>query len=88
VSTPLTVTGYGKGFENNLAVDVLDEAGAVIGQGFVTVNAEFGQYGPFSGEVAFTAPATAQVGRVAVYRISPRDGAIEQLASVSIKLEP
>lgn len=88
IKSPLTVTGQGKGFENNLAVDILDEDGQVIGQGFVTVNAEFGQYGPFSGEITFTPPAAAQVGRVAVYRISPRDGAIEELASVSVKLEP
>ncbi|GEM_PF-1365900 len=88
VTTPVTVTGWGRGTENQLAVDVLDETGAVIGQGFVTVNAEVGQYGPFTGEITFTAPATEQLGRIAVYRVSARDGAIEALTSVTVTLKP
>ncbi|MBC7236542.1 MAG: LysM peptidoglycan-binding domain-containing protein [Chloroflexi bacterium] len=88
VSTPVTVTGWGSGFENNLAVDVLDATGAVIGQGYVIVDAEVGQYGPYTGTVAFTPPASAQMGRISVYSISPRDGAIEHLASVTVNLQP
>lgn len=87
IKSPVAVTGWGSAAENQLAVDVLDEAGKVIGQGFVKVNAEMGQYGPFSGEITFTAPATPQMGRVAVYRVSARDGAIEQLSSVSVKFK-
>ena len=88
VSSPVTVTGWGSGFENTLAVDVLDEYGAVIGQGYVIVDAEFGQMGPFSGVIEFEAPAEEQFGRIQVYSISPRDGAIEYLASVTVNLVP
>ncbi len=88
VSTPVTVTGYGSGFENSLAVDIVDEAGNVIGQGFVTINAEVGESGPFTGTVEFTAPSSAQTGRIAVYDISPRDGGIEHLNSVTVTLQP
>jgi len=88
VTSPVTVTGWGSGFENNLAVDVLDGAGSVLGQGYVLVNAEFGQFGPFTGAVEFAAPAIGQLGRISVYGISPRDGAIEHLASVTVKLSP
>jgi hypothetical protein len=84
----VTVTGWGSGFENNLAVDVLDQSGSVIGQGNVMVDAEFGQVGPFTGTVTFTPPDSTQLGRVAVYTISPRDGAIEHLASVTVNLKP
>jgi len=88
VTSPVTVKGWGSGFENSLAVDILDETGNVIGQGYVTVDAEFGQYGPFTGTIEFTKPTKAQVGRIQVYTISPRDGAIEHLASVTVNLKP
>jgi LysM repeat protein len=88
ISSPVAVTGFGSGFENNLSVDILDEDGAVIGQGFVMIDAELGQIGPYTGTVEFTQPATAQPGRVQVYEISPRDGAIEHLNSVTVELEP
>lgn len=88
ITSPVTVTGWGSGFENNLAVDVLDQRGLVIGQGYVTVDAEFGQDGPFTGTITFTPPDSAQLGRVAVYTISPRDGAIEHLNSVTVNLKP
>ncbi|MFP3895276.1 MAG: LysM peptidoglycan-binding domain-containing protein [Anaerolineales bacterium] len=88
ITSPVTVTGWGSGFENNLAVDILDQEGNAIGQGNVMVDAEFGQDGPFTGTVTFTPPDSEQLGRVAVYNISPRDGAIEHLASVTVNLKP
>lgn len=88
VTSPVTVTGWGSGFENSLAVDVLDETGRRIGQGFVVIDAEMGGYGPYDGEVAFIAPNGAQQGRIQVYSISPRDGAIEHLSSVTVQLRP
>ena len=88
ISSPVTVTGFGSGFENNLAVDILDETGSVIGQGYVMIDAEIGQYGPFTGTIEFTAPTTTQPGRVSVYEISPRDGAIKHLNSVTVTLQP
>ena len=88
VSSPLTIAGWGSAFENTLAVDVLDEMGAVLGQGYVMIQADLGVTGPFTGTVEFTPPAVSQMGRVSVYRISARDGAIEHLASVTVKLMP
>lgn len=88
VKSPLTVTGWGSAFENVLAVDVLDQNGKAIGQGQAIVRAEFGQYGPFSGTITFTMPISPQLGRVSVYSISPRDGAIEHLSSVTVNLRP
>ncbi|MGC9358796.1 MAG: LysM peptidoglycan-binding domain-containing protein [Anaerolineae bacterium] len=88
VTSPVTVTGWGSGFENTLAVDILDQFGTVIGQGYVIIDAEFGQVGPFSGVIEFTPPDEEQFGRIQVYGISPRDGAIEHLASVTVNLLP
>ncbi len=88
VTSPVTVTGFGAGFENTLAIDILNASGVVIGQGYAMVDAETGRMGPFTGSIEFTAPAQAELGRIQVYSISPRDGAIENLASVSVKLKP
>ena len=87
ISSPVTITGYGAAFENTLAVNVVDETGTLIGTGYVMVDADVGQYGPFTGVVNYTAPGSAQVGRVQVFSVSPRDGAIEHLSSVNVKLE-
>jgi LysM repeat protein len=87
VTSPLTIAGWGAGFENTLAVAVLDQDGNILGQGTVMVNAEFGQYGPFSGSITFTMPITAQVGKLQVYSVSARDGSVDHLNSVMIKLE-
>jgi LysM repeat protein len=88
ITSPVTITGWGSGYENTLAVAILDETGKKIGTGYVTINAEFGQYGPFSGVVTFTAPAKAQVCKVQVFSISARDGSIDHLNSVMVKYQP
>jgi len=88
VSSPLTVQGWGSAFENTLAVDILDADGTVIGQGYAMIDAEIGQTGPFTGTIGFEGPATAELGRVAVYSVSARDGAIEHLSSVTVDLQP
>ena len=88
VSNPVIVQGWGSAFENTLVVDILDGSGVTIGQGFAMVDAEIGQVGPFSGTISFTPPAAEELGRVAVYSVSARDGAIEHLNSVTISLQP
>jgi len=88
VTSPVTVTGLGIGFEGNLAVRVLDGTGFEIGSGYATIAAgEMGEQGPYTGVVTFTVPHTTQMGRIQVYSISPRDGAIEHLNSVSVVLQ-
>ena len=54
ISSPVTVTGWGSAFENSLAVDILDADGNVIGQGYVTIDADAGSVGPFTGTVEYT----------------------------------
>ncbi|MDH7484787.1 MAG: LysM peptidoglycan-binding domain-containing protein [Anaerolineae bacterium] len=88
ISSPFTVTGLGVGFEGNLAVKVLDETGFEIGTGYATiVSGGMGEQGPYTGVISFTVPHSTQMGRVQVYSVSPRDGAIEHLTSVSVTLQ-
>jgi LysM repeat protein len=87
VSSPITITGWGSAFENTLAVDVLDQTGKTVGQGSAMIKADMGGVGPFTGTVALSTPISGTVpGRIQVYSISPRDGAIEHLASVAVNL--
>ncbi len=88
ITPTVTVGGWGSGYENTLAVDILDASGVTIGQGFATIDATEGPYGPFTGTLTVTMPSTAQLGRIQIYSIAARDGAIEHLASVTVKLQP
>jgi len=87
VTSPVEVRGSGSGFEQSLVVRVLDEAGIEIGSGFAMITAELGQRGPYTGVVSFSPPADTQLGRIQVYSVSPRDGAIEHLNSVVVRLQ-
>ncbi len=88
VTSPIAVTGLVVGFEGNLAVRVLDGTGFEIGLGHATISSGgMGEQGPYTGVVSFTVPHASQMGRVQVYSVSPRDGAIEHLASVSVMLQ-
>lgn len=87
-SSPLTVTGWAAAAENTLALDILDEKGVRVGQGFAIIDAEMGEFGPFEGTVAFNGLSKAQEGLLQVYSVSPSSGAIEHLSSVTVRLRP
>jgi hypothetical protein len=87
VTNPITVTGFGYGdFEQTLVVRVLDGTGFPVGQGYAIVNSTLGEPGPFTATVTYDVPANVQPGRVQVYSLDPRDGAIAHLSSVVIRL--
>jgi heat shock protein HslJ len=91
VTSPVVISGEADYvFEASLAVEIRAiEAAEPVGVGFAMLNvSEIGQRGPFSGEVAFTAPAEATPGRISIFTISARDGHIEHLASVPVTLLP
>lgn len=91
VKCPIIVAGWGSAFENHLAVDVLNAAGNTIAQSYAYIKPAgdgYG-YGPFTGTISCTTTITqAELGRIQVYSISPRDGAIEHLSSVTVNLKP
>lgn len=65
ITSPVRVTGIGQAAQHNeLAVHVLDQGGAVVGQGTVRISAPLGRRGPFSGDITFNIPAGTQVGAI------------------------
>ncbi|MCX6028922.1 MAG: LysM peptidoglycan-binding domain-containing protein [Chloroflexi bacterium] len=87
VTSPVTVTGLGSGFEQTIIVTILDGSGGRIGQTPTTVSGPYGSQGVFTATVPFAVPADSQPGRIQVWSESPRDGAIEHLASMTVMLQ-
>ncbi len=91
VSSPLAISGSANfwPFEATLAVELKDAAGNPLAQMPVMVQSpDIGQGGPWSGEMTFTPPATAQEGTLEVFDYSAKDGSILTVASVKVRLEP
>lgn len=84
VTSPLLVSGVGASAEGQLTLRVLDASGFEIGLDSVSVS---DVAGPFTGTVAYAVPASSQTGRVQVYSVDRRDGAIQHLSSVVVILQ-
>jgi LysM repeat protein len=87
IVSPAVVTGMASAFEQQVTVRILDESGAEVGLGVGFIDADMGQRGPFTATVPFVVPLNSQFGRVQVYSVSPRDGAVEHLNSVTVRLQ-
>lgn len=87
IVSPVVVTGLASAFEQQITVRILDESGAEVGLGVGFIDADMGQRGPFTATVPFAVPLNTQFGRIQVYSVSPRDGAVEHLSSVTIRLQ-
>ncbi len=88
VTNPVTVTGVASSpFEQTVVVVVLDGSGEQIGLAPGIIVGELGQRGPFTVTVPFTVPVNSQPGRIQVFTESPRDGALEHLSSVTVRIQ-
>ena len=86
ILSPVTVTGVGRATQNNeLSVEVRNEANAVVGSGTASVTGPLGQRGPFTGTVTFTPGTLASPGFIQVFDTSPATGSVTHLGSVLIR---
>jgi hypothetical protein len=86
VTSPVRVAGEADPtFEQNLVIQITDQDGAVLTTTPTTIQAELGNRGPYSADVAFSVPSD-QPGRISVYSASARDGGLVHLASVEVTL--
>jgi len=87
VAPPVHIEGISDPtFEQTIEFQVLGEDGRVLGQGHTTIEAEWGERGPFAVDIDFTPPATSEQGRIVVFATSARDGGITHLSSVEVTL--
>lgn len=85
ITSPVTVRGYGTGFEATLGVRVIDGSGATIGEGTAMITGQAAIWtGPFSGVVSYSAPSTAE-GLIQVFNTDMQSGATSHLASVHVR---
>lgn len=88
ISSPVKISGDSNStFEQNLLVEVYDEAGKRIANTFTTIKGELGARGTFSAEVYFSV-AKEQAGRVVVWDQSAADGRVLHLVSSEVTLLP
>jgi LysM repeat protein len=87
ITNPITVTGIAMNGGQGLVVAVLDGSAQEIGRAYAV---EFGtgeRRGAFTATVSFGVPPNSQPGRIQVWQVSPRDGAIAHLSSVEVGLQ-
>ncbi|GAB4533556.1 MAG: hypothetical protein Kow0063_15650 [Anaerolineae bacterium] len=92
VTSPVVITGFGgPAFEGTLQVEIYGESGEVVGRGYANIEAgEWGQRGPFQGEVEFTVDRM-QPGQISVIIAGQRGAGIadiQHLSSVPVILAP
>lgn len=88
ITNPVTVTGVASSpFEQTVVVTVLDGSGAQIGLAPGIIVGELGERGPFTVTVPFSVSVNSQPGRIQVFTESPRDGAMEHLSSVTVRIQ-
>jgi LysM repeat protein len=87
VTSPFTVTGLATEAAPSLVVAVLDGSAQEIGRAYGFAAGGSGKHGAFAVSVTFTVPANSQPGRIQVWSMSPRDGAIEHLNSVAVRVQ-
>ncbi len=88
VTSPVHIEGVSDPtFEQTIEFQVLGEDGRILGQGYTTIGADWGERGPFAVDIEFTPPTTREHGRIVVFATSARDGGITHLSSVEVALE-
>lgn len=90
ITSPFTATGLAApstfSVTLSLVVAVLDGSAQEIGRAYGFAEVGAGKRGAFAIPVTFTAPVNNQPGRVQVWSVSPRDGAIDHLNSAAVHI--
>ena len=82
VSSPISVLGNARVFENVVSIRLIDDNGNVLASENVNANSpDVGKFGPFEASIAFNPPQTKS-GLLEVYQMSAKDGS--EIDKVSI----
>jgi hypothetical protein len=84
ISSPVTIIGTARVFENQFNYRVQDSNGVILAQGYSMSDApDVGVFGGYTLNVTYKKP-TAQTGVVEVFDYSAKDGAVENLVSIPV----
>lgn len=85
VTSPVTVSGQARVFENVVNIRLRDEDGRILAETYTTADApDIGQFGPFSISLSFDAP-TGTTGTIEVFQQSARDGSETDTVSIPVR---
>jgi len=86
VSSPVRISGTARVFEGTLEVAIKDSNGKTMGRTTTTASAGAPATGNFSVTLAYEPVPTEQPGTIEVSSRSPRDGSVENLATLRVVL--
>ncbi len=87
IRSPVRIAGRARVFEAAVRYEIVAD-GRVIGQGHTTASAGAPEWGTFAADLSFTPPASATTGVVRVFSTSMKDGSVENLVEVPVRIQP
>jgi|GEM_PF-3214983 len=84
ISSPFTIVGRARTFENTVNYVLLDDDGEVIIEGFTTSDApDIGEFGDFTADISFI--TTSRSGTLQVFQYSAKDGSKDDLVEIEVQ---
>lgn len=87
VSSPIKVVGKARVFEAVVNIRLLDEKGNILFQTSVQASAGAPSWGDFEADIQYKPLASQQDGTLQVFSLSPKDGSVQNLVSVPLRLK-
>ena len=88
VSSPMTITGKARVFENTFNIRLKEKSGQVLAEDTVMAQSqEVGEFGSFTKQLTFSAPSESE-GMLEVFDYSAKDGSVADLVSITVKFNP
>jgi len=86
VQSPVHIAGRARVFEAGVDFELVAE-GHALGRGHTTASVGAPEWGTFAADLAFTPPAAATTALVRVFSISMKDGSIQDLVEVPVRIQ-
>lgn len=86
VSSPITVKGSARVFENVVSLELTDNNGTVLFEGTAMASApDVGKFGPYEKEIEFKTNAPS--GTLTIYQASAKDGSRIDVVTIPLKFK-
>lgn len=87
VTSPFKVIGKARVFEGNVNIRLVDSNGNILSETVVQATASAPSWGDFEAIISYKALKEPQNGILQVFSLSPKDGSVQNLVSVPLKLK-
>jgi hypothetical protein len=87
VTSPFKVIGKARVFEGNVNIRLVDSNGNILSETVVQATAGAPSWGDFEAIISYKALKEPQNGILQVFSLSPKDGSVQNLVSVPLKLK-